>query len=174
MRTRSTLPIAFLILLGIRGEAVTTCLSQSPPPGPKVSSLADLGFITGHWSGELDGGTTDEHWSAPSGDNMMGVFRYIKKGKAVFYEMLLIEMTATGPVLRLKHFNPGLIGWEEKDQVYSYPLVELSKNKAAFERPDKQTRMTFQRTSSDSMVVVLERLKDGKMIAEEFKYQRVR
>ena len=165
--------MSLLMLLTIQGAMTTTCLSQSPP-GPKVNGLADLEFITGRWSGELDGGTTDEHWSAPSGDNMMGVFRYVKSGKAVFYEMLLIEMTASGPVLRLKHFTPGLIGWEEKDQVYSYPLVELAKNKAAFERPDKQTRMTFQRTSADSMVVVLERMKEGKMIPEEFKYQRAK
>src|SRR5512134_3551134 len=137
MRTSvSRWSITLWMLLGIYGAIATTCLSQSPTQGTKVSSLADLAFITGHWSGELDGGTTDEHWSAPSGDNMMGVFRYVKNGKAVFYEMLLVEMTATGPVLRLKHFNPGLIGWEEKDQAYSYPLVELEKNKAVFERPD--------------------------------------
>ena len=103
---------------------------------------------------------------------MMGVFRYVKAGRAVFYEMLLIEMTATGPILRLKHFNPGLIGWEEKTQVYSYPLVDVAKNKAVFENSDKTTRMTFNRTSPDSMIVVLQRMKDGRKSAQEFKYRR--
>jgi hypothetical protein len=63
-------------------------------------------------------------------------------------------------------------GWEEKNEVYSYPLVELAKNKAVFKRPDQATLVTFQRTSADSLVVVLERMKEGKMSAEEFKYQR--
>jgi uncharacterized protein DUF6265 len=174
MRTKvSKWPVAILMMIGFHGAAAATCLAQSPPPNLKVS-LADLEFISGHWSGEMGGGTTDEHWSAPAGDNMMGVFRYIKNGKAVFYEMLLIEMTATGPVLRLKHFNPGLIGWEEKNEAYNYPMIEFAKNKAVFERPDKQSRMTFHLTATDSMVVVLEQMKDGKMSAQEFKYQRAK
>ena len=172
MRTQLIrLAITLLILFGVSVTA-TICLSQSLPASSKAHTLADLEFISGHWTGEMDGGTTDEHWSAPSGDNMMGVFRYVKGGKAVFYEMLLIEMTATGPVLRLKHFNPGLIGWEEQTQVYSYALVDVARHKAVFESPEKTTRMTFQRTSPDLMVVVLERMKEGKMTAQEFKYRR--
>jgi hypothetical protein len=78
------------------------------------------------------------------------MFRYIKNGKTQMYEFLAIEMTAAGPVLRLKHFNPGPTGWEEKDQIYSYPLVSLRPGEALFERPDKASRMTFRSTSKDT------------------------
>ena len=159
--------LAFLRATAILAATAATCLSQSP----QARGLENLGFITGRWTGELDGGVIDEHWSAPSGDNMMCVFRFVKGGKAIFYEILLIEITATGPVLRLKHFNPGLTGWEEKNEVHSYPLVELAKDKAVFEKPDKTTRMRFQRTSADSLLVVLEQTKDGKTTSQDFKYR---
>jgi hypothetical protein len=133
--------------------------------------LADLGFIAGSWGADWAGGFGEEHWSTASGDSMVGTFRFVKDGKARFYEMMLIEQTPEGPVLRLKHFNPGLIGWEEKAQVYSYPLIEYRQGLAVFERPDKQTRMTFRRTSTDSLSVLLEQTKDGKQTSQEFKFR---
>ncbi|MFY9610679.1 MAG: DUF6265 family protein [Blastocatellia bacterium] len=147
-------------------------LSQSA--SVEKASLADLAFIAGQWRGELQGGITEENWSSAAGDNMMGVFRYVKDGKAVFYEMLLIETTSSGPVLRLKHFNPGLKGWEEKDEVHSYPLVELGRNRAVFERPDKQSRLIFHRTSEAEMSIWLEQTRNGKPSAQEFKYRLAR
>ena len=170
-RTFNLCSLAFLMASAILGATAATYLSQSPQAKQNTGSLENLVFISGRWTGEMDGGVIDEHWSAPSGDNMMCVFRFVKGGKAIFYEILLIEMTASGPVLRLKHFNPGLTGWEEKNEVHSYPLVELDKNKAVFEKPDKTTRMRFQRTSPESLLVVLERMKDGKTTSEEFKYR---
>ncbi|MEK6302240.1 MAG: DUF6265 family protein [Acidobacteriota bacterium] len=138
------------------------------------ATLSDLAFIAGQWRGELQGGITEENWSAPAGDAMMGVFRYVKGGKAVFYELLLIEMTSAGPVLRLKHFHPGLRGWEEKDEVFSYALVDLRKERAVFERTDKNSRLIFQRTSDATMSIWLERTKDEKTSSEEFKYRLAR
>lgn len=161
-----------LVTLGILAATAIPCFAQSPQL--MVPNLSQLEFISGMWTGELNGGKTDEHWSAPSGDNMMGIFRYVKNGKSVFFEMMLIEMTSSGPVLRLKHFNPGLIGWEEKDQVYSYPLVGVNRNRAVFERPDKQTRLIFNRTSEQTMTVTLEQVKDGNPTSEDFKYQLAR
>jgi len=146
-------------------------LAQTPDSTKSKVSLNNLSFISGHWQGEMDGGVSDEHWSQPLGDSMMGMFRYVKEGKATFYEFMLIEMSANGPVLKLKHFNPGLIGWEEKAQVWSYPLIKFESNKAVFERPDKGTRMTFQRTSENSLIVWLEQPdKEGNWKTNEYKY----
>jgi len=84
---------------------------------------------------------------------------------------MLIEQTADGPVLRLKHFNPGLIGWEEKAQVYSYPLIEYRQTIAVFERGDKKSRLTFNRTSKETLSVLLEQTADEKKSSEEFKFR---
>jgi uncharacterized protein DUF6265 len=118
--------------------------------------LDDLSFICGHNRGELDGTIIDEHWSEVGGDTMIGMFRQIKNGKAQMYEFLTIEQTPAGPVLRLKHFDPGLVGWEEKAQASSYPLISWKPNEAIFERPDKAVRLTFRSTSKDTLDVVLE------------------
>jgi len=139
---------AFLLLSGTFG------LAQSKPPAEV--KLDDLVFICGHNRGESNGTIIDEHWSEVGGDTMIGMFRQIKNGKAQMYEFLTIEQTATGPILRLKHFDPGLVGWEEKAQAASYPLVSWKPNEAVFERPDKETRITFRSTSPSTLEVALE------------------
>ena len=173
-KTRIVARCGLVVLAAIAIAAVNGKPASSQSGSPEKATLADLAFIAGQWRGELQGGVTEENWSPPEGDAMMGMFRYVKGGKAVFYEMLLIEMTSTGPVLRLKHFHPGLKGWEEKDEAFSYPLIDLRKDRAVFERPDKSTRLVFQRTSDATMAIWLEQTMDGKSSSQEFKYRLAR
>ena len=56
-------------------------MAQTPASPKPQARLDDLKFISGHWQSEMDGGISDEHWSLPMGDGMMGMFRYIKDGK---------------------------------------------------------------------------------------------
>jgi hypothetical protein len=157
----------------IQAQAQTPAAAASKAENKAVdkATLADVAFIAGTGTGSMGGGVIEEQWSAPAGDSMMGMFRYTKDGRAVFYEFLLIEQTATGPVLRLKHFNPGLIGWEEKAEVFSYPLVELQPRRAAFERPDKQTRLIFDGTNGKQLIVTLDQVKNGKRESSTFVYE---
>ena len=99
--------------------------------------------MSGHNRGELDGGIIDEHWSEPAGDSMMGVYRNIKDGKVEMYELLVIEQTTKGPILHLRHFNLGLVAWEEKAEVWSYPLARFAPGDAVFESVDKRIRITY-------------------------------
>ena len=154
-------------MIGVsNGQAGSSSLSKV--------KLADLSFISGPWQAEWSGGLGEERWSVPSGDNMIGTFRFVKGGKARFYELMLIEQTDTGLVLRLKHFNPGLIGWEEKAQVYSYGLIEYRENMAVFELDDKKSRLTFRRISTDALSVLLEQNTNGKQNSEEFKFKLIK
>ncbi|HEX7586702.1 MAG TPA: DUF6265 family protein [Anaerolineae bacterium] len=149
---------------------ISVCLGQEKTASgksPRDVSLADLGFISGHSRGEIDGGTADEHWSEPAGDSMMGVYRYIKGGKVQMYELLVIEQTAKGPVLRLRHFNPGLKSWEEKPQVWNYSLIRWTKGEAVFGRPDKGTRITYR--AGENGVLQSTRERTGKK-TEVFQY----
>ena len=88
---------------------------------------------------------------------MAGIYRYIKDGKVRMYEMLAIEQTTTGPVLHLKHFNPGLEGWEEKTKVWNYPLAQFSTGNAIFESPDKNTRISYRIAGNGVLEATLER-----------------
>jgi len=135
------------------------CLAQDKPAEskpPQNITLADLQFISGHSRGTLDGGIIDELWSEPAGDSMMGVYRYIKGGKVEMYEFMAIQQTANGPVLLLKHFNPGLEGREEKAKVWTYPLIRWSGGEAVFESPDKGTRIGYRVTGKGVLEATLE------------------
>jgi hypothetical protein len=161
--------LAILLAGGPVGAAASP--DQQTVSAASRATLADVTFIAGRGVGELNGGVIEEHWSLPNGDAMMGMFSYATDGRARFYEFLLIEQTAAGLVLRLKHFNPGLIGWEEKAEVFSYPLIEIGPKRAVFERPDKQTKLTFDGAGDRTLAVTLDQLKDGKWTSSRFVYQ---
>ena len=146
-----------------------TVWSQAP-----VRNIADLSFMSGKWVTKGEWGDMEENWSEPKGNSMMCSYRCVKDGKIVFYEFIVIEQQATGPVMKLRHFSPGNIAWEEKDKPYDYPLFYLDENVARYERPDKKTSLTFERTAIDKLKVTLERQdKDGKWVQDEFNYSLV-
>lgn len=132
----------------------------SKEPGAQLKAdIKDLGFMAGKWSTAHKWGDMDEVWGEPAGNTMICAYRCIKDGKVVFYEFIVIEQTDSVPVMRLRHFGPGSIAWEEKDKPWSYPLVELADNKAVFEAPDKMLRMTFLRKDEKHLTVMLEKRK---------------
>ena len=144
------------------------------PPHPHTPknphTLEDVSFIAGTWQHEGDGYYIEEVWSKRSGDNMMGMFRFVQEGKGVFYEMMIVEETDEGVVLRLKHFNAGLIGWEEKAEVLSFYLTEVSGSTAVFEQKDKNKRLRYLK-AGDELAVLLEERKDGEWSQEAFKFK---
>jgi hypothetical protein len=143
-----------------------TTFSQAP-----VRSISDLSFMAGKWVTKGQWGDMEENWSEPMGNSMMCSYRCVKDGKIVFYEFIVIEQQPTGPVMKLRHFSPGNIAWEEKDKPYEYPLIYLDENVARFERPDKKTSLMFERIAHDKLKVTLERQdKDGKWVQDEFNY----
>jgi len=59
-------------------------------------------------------------------------------------------------LLRLKHFNSDLTGWEEKDETVDFPLVAFNKDQAWFDG------LTYQRRGPDEIQVYLAmHTKDG-------------
>jgi len=102
--------------------------TSSPP-----ARASDLAWIVGHWRGPGLGGTADEVWLAPEGGAMAGLFRAVSGGRVLLYEaMTIVEVEGT-LVLRLKHFNADLTGWEEKDEVVSFPLVRIETSAVYFD-----------------------------------------
>ena len=143
-------------------------------PAPPPATLDRLSWIAGHWEGEIGGALSEEIWSAPSGDAMMGMWRLVKDGKARVYEFLVIEQQAAGPVLTFRHFSPGLVAWEEKDRPLVLPLVRHTDSEAVFDNGDtaKPLRLTYRRPAPGELVVVLERMEQGKIASTEFRYRR--
>jgi hypothetical protein len=135
------------------------------------TELKSLNFISGKWVGSMEWGDMEEYWSEAMGDTMVCAFRCVKNGKVVFYEFIVIEQSASGvPAMKLRHFGPGNIAWEEKDKPNEYPLVKLEKSKAVFEAPDKKTRLIYERRNAIQLRAVLEQEKDGTWEVIEFLY----
>ncbi len=136
----------------------------APPP---AATIADMAWLTGHWTGEALGGVSEEIWSAPRGGSMMGMYRLVKDGKPAFYELLTIVETKGSLVLRLKHFHPDRKGWEEKDKTVDFPLVAVEKGAVHFEG------MSFHPQGSAGLTVHLViGQKDGGIREETFSYKR--
>ena len=123
--------------------------------GP-AAKVTDFAWLAGHWQAEALGGTVEEIWSGPSAGTMVGMFRLVKDGKVGFYEIFTLTEEGSTVLLRLKHFDPDLSGWEERDETVDFPLVALTEDTAWFEG------LTYQRLGPDEMQVYLAmRTKDG-------------
>lgn len=107
------------------------------------ASIHDLAWLAGHWRGEFLAGVADEVWAPPSAGSMMGMFRLVQDSAVVFYELMTIVEEGGTLVLKLKHFNPDLSGWEEKDDHVAFSLVRLGERAAYFEG------LTFKRVAGD-------------------------
>ena len=136
--------------------AISKPTSQPEKTAAITGSLADLKWIAGSWTGEAMGGRFEETWNPVSADSMVGMFKFIKDGKVVFYEILTIVEQDESLLLRLKHFTPDLVGWEEKDKSIEFPLVSISEKEAKF------NGLTFTRISDEEMhIAVVMKEEDG-------------
>jgi hypothetical protein len=128
--------------------------------------ITNIGWMAGHWVGTGLGGVTEEIWSPPNGGSMMGVFRVMKDGKVMFYEICIFVEEKNSLVLKLKHFNGDLTGWEEKAVVREFPLVKITENAAYF------SGITFRKNKDGSMEsFVLVGRRDGTQGEEGFRYE---
>jgi uncharacterized protein DUF6265 len=140
---------------------------QSSPP----ATLADMAFLVGHWTGDGLGGIFEEVWTAPKQGVMVGLYRGLKAdGSPVFNELLLLREEKGSLMVRLKHFDPDLIGWEEKSQVVTMPFVAKRDGVMHFDG------MAFKVTGPDTLTVYLaiENKKDGTAREAVFRYTRVK
>ncbi|MFZ2493963.1 MAG: DUF6265 family protein [Thermoanaerobaculia bacterium] len=140
--------------------------------GADAGHVKGLTFLQGKWAATVEGERWEEQWMAPSGDSAVGVCRAMKNGRTFFYEVLTVEQDEAGAVLRMKHFNRGLVGWEEKDVAVEVPLVSLTGNEVVFAKDDGSLRITYRRTGTDELLAIVERTKKGKPVTTEFRYTR--
>ena len=149
-------------------------LTSLCPDNPTLATIDDLAWMAGSWAGQVDGDPVDEHWTSPAGGMMMGMFRWLKNDRLYYSELLVIEPAAEGLVLRLKHFDPGLNGWEEKGMAIDYPLVKLCNHEATFERGGsfRSTQFVYKRSGEHELLVTTLDRKGTAVTRHEFRYSR--
>lgn len=138
------------------------------------ASVKDLAFMSGTWTVNHKWGDMEEFWGPPMGNCMVSSYRCVKDGKVVFYEFVVIEQGGNVPVMKLRHFNPGSIGWEEKNAPLDYPLIAFEKNKAVFGPKDQSLRLTYALISGNLQVPLEEKNKNNEWEKMMFNYIRKR
>ena len=165
MKRGLALPVVLLL-----AESLVAQAAAAPPPLP--ATLADVSFMAGHWVGGDPGDLSEEVWSAPEGDSMVGMWRYVAKGRTRIYEILTLTAEGRNVVLRIRHFDPKLVAREEKDRPVELPLVAKGPREAVFEGPEYDVkgsvRLTYRRADDDTLTAVLE--KEGQK--QEFRFRR--
>ncbi|MGB5295445.1 MAG: DUF6265 family protein, partial [Thermoanaerobaculia bacterium] len=91
----------------------------------------------------------------------------VKDDEVSFYEIFTITEEGSTALLRLKHFNADLTGWEEKNDTVDFPLVALEEGQAFFEG------LTYQRQGPDELRVYLAMHTKDKVQEVVFDYKRV-
>jgi len=149
-------------------KLTSNTLKLSKGEASPAATIADMAWYSGHWTGQGLGGFNEEIWSAPKGGVMLGMYRMLRDDKAAFYELLTIVEEAGSIAIRLKHFHPDMRGWEERDQVITFPLVAKRDARIYFDG------MTFERRGDNAVEVYLaiENRKDNSVREEVFTYTR--
>lgn len=136
------------------------------------ATLKDVEFMSGHWVNDEGGALSEEIWSEPSGDGMMGMWRYVAGGEARVLELLSLSRSTDGVTLRLRHFDARLVAREDKETPVVLRLVSRKPGEAVFEGPavggPGTVKLTYRRESADSLSSTLE--KGGK--PQTFRFRR--
>lgn len=159
LRLLKTAMIAAALLSG-------ACAAQAQTQVADPISIEDAAWLTGRWVGEGFGGQMEESWAPPVGGQMVGHFRYWRDGEPQFYEFMMMDVVDGGVRMRVKHFNPDMIGWEEKAEWVTFEPVSAG--------PDALTFNGLEiRREGDDRIVMRLRLRHGETITEEIlRFQR--
>lgn len=82
---RITTFVPLLLALALTGSARA---AEAPAAAP--DPIANLAWLAGTWTGEVDGEVAEEVWMAPRGGLMLGTHRDVRGGRAVGFEFLRI------------------------------------------------------------------------------------
>ncbi len=126
--------------------------STSPP-----AYVQQLWWLEGLWQGEgIDGAPATESWLPPSGNTMVGTFvQQTADGGILFSEHMQIMEEGDSLVLKLKHFNPDLTGWEDKDGMVTFRLLDAEFCAAYF------SGLTLRCDGQDKLVVAVRMKSDS-------------
>lgn len=134
-----------------------------------AASMDDMDWLVGQWEGTgIGGNRATESWLPPTGDTMVGTFIQTGgNGGIQFTEHLYLVEHVGSLVLRLKHFNPDLTGWEERDDMLTFRLVDIEPCAAYF------ASLTLRCDGDDGLVAAVQiRSKDGAANELIFRFRR--
>ncbi|MBX7482317.1 DUF6265 family protein [Qipengyuania qiaonensis] len=147
-------------------ETRTVPEDHTPPP----ATLDQMHWLAGQWAGEGIGGQPAyESWLPPTGGTMIGTFVQLADADTVrFTEHMYLMEEGGSLVLRLKHFNADLTGWEEKDDMLTFDLIALEDCAAYFRA------LTLRCDGEEGLLAAVRMTREGKPAGElVFRFKRM-
>ena len=157
---------SFVVLAAAAGAVLHAEETKKPSAG-----VASMTWLAGDWTSDEHGMAFDEHWLAPKGDAMFAVSRMVQGTVTKMCELSVIEDTADGTWLRIRHYSRSLEPWKmDADGPLAMRLVEYAERRAVFEDAKREfpRRIVYSR-EGDVLTARLEGTRDGKPADEEFK-----
>lgn len=138
--------------------------AQAQTPGE--ATIEDAAWLAGRWVGEGFGGQMEEAWAPPVGGQMVGHFRYWREGEPQFYEFMMMDIADGGVRMRVKHFNPDMVGWEEKGEWITFEPVTAGPDALIFDGLEI-------RRESETRIVMTISIRNGDIVTDEIlRFQR--
>ncbi|WP_202389021.1 DUF6265 family protein [Pelagerythrobacter marinus] len=156
---------AMLALPAAAQETQVAAEGHVPPP----ATIADAAWLVGDWAGAgIAGAPAAESWLPPAGGTMVGVFvQQQHQGGLMFTEHMQIAEEEGSLVLRLKHFNPDLTGWEEKDEMVRFRLIAAEPCLLRF------SALTYRCDGEGGLIVAVRMQGEGETFTEQvFRFAR--
>lgn len=119
--------IAASLLFATAGAAEETASEAKEVAG----SVADLGWMTGTWSGPVGGGNVlEENWTTPKAGSIQSLVRMTGANGTSMVELIVIEEEGDTLRLRLQQWDPGMKPRTPEPSVMT--LEEMGENTVAF------------------------------------------
>ena len=110
-----------------------------------VASIEDAAWLTGSWTGTGFGKQFEATWNPPSNGTMVGLFKLYDEEAIAFYEILLLSVDEGTLSLKVKHFTPEFVSWEDKEDYIDFRLVKKEADALHFKG------LSFYRRGPDKM-----------------------
>jgi hypothetical protein len=134
--------------------------------GNQKSGVDQLGWISGCWVSDKGNERTEEQWTKPAGQSMLGIGRTVAGGKTVFTEFIQIR-EINGEIAYTVALGMGA-------RPVSFKLIKSSDKEAVFENPqhDFPQRIIYRRESADSLFARIEGQEKGVNKGMDFRFKR--
>ena len=131
-----------------------------------AATLEDVEWLVGSWVGTAFGQRFEQVWNPRSAGSMVGMFKLYDEGAVNFYELLVLIEEEGSLALRVKHFTPEFVAWEEKEDYVSFPLIRIDTDAIHF------SGLSFYRINETTMNGYLAMRNDAGVREEKLVYRR--
>jgi len=139
-----------------------------------ASKIENVAWLTGNW--QSVGGepmACEEHWTAPAGGAMVGMFRLLNNDRPGLYELLMLEQETDGVWMRLRHFRQQMVAQEQEP--LKLKLISAAADKLVFENPsDNRPKRIVYALSDDELTATIETERNGKAATFSLKMRRAK